>query len=449
MLRYLFVVSIGVAAFATSLSAADRPNIVFILADDLGPGDLGCYGGSRVKTPNIDRLAAEGTMFTQFYVASPVCSPSRCGLITGQFPARWQITSYLAEKKRNRGAEQLNYLDPQAPSLPRALHEAGYRTAHFGKWHLGGGRDVTDAPKFAAYGYDEHAGTYESPEPDPDITATNWIWSDKDKYKRWQRTEFFVDKTLDFLRRHKGEPCFVNLWLDDVHTPWIPHEAATKEKNPNVPTNLKRVGEEMDRQIGRLMAGLQELGIDDQTLVVFSSDNGPYPHLAGRTPGLRGCKFSLYEGGTRLPFIVRWPGVTPEGKVDETTVIGAVDMLPTLYKIAGAPLPRGYVADGVDRSAALQGTPQTDRERPLLWEYGRNEKFFGYPKLPGDRSPQLAIRDGDWKLLVNADGEGAELYDLSASNDESRNVIAEHADVAARLKKAVLDWRRSWPKAAP
>lgn len=449
MLRFLLFACLVVAALQSVIVAAERPNIIYILADDLGPGDLGCYGGDRVKTPNIDRLATEGTKFTQFYVASPVCSPSRCALITGQFPARWRITSYLAEKKRNAGAEMADYLDPMAPSLPRALHEAGYRTAHFGKWHLGGGRDVTDAPKFAAYGYDEHAGTYESPEPDPDITATNWIWSDKDKFKRWQRAQFFVDKTLDFLKRRKGEPCFVNLWLDDVHTPWIPHESATKEKNPNVPMNLKPVGEEMDRQIGRLMAGLKELGIDDNTLVIFSSDNGPYPNLAGRTQGLRGCKFSLYEGGTRLPFIVRWPGETPAGVTNEATVVSSVDMLPTLCKLAGAELPKDYSPDGEDRSGALKGMRQAERKRPLMWEYGRNENFFGYPKMPGDRSPQLAIRDGNWKLLVNADGEGAELYDLSASNDESRNVIADHADVAARLKKTVLDWRSSWPKAQP
>ena len=449
MPRFLLFACLIVATLQSLIVAAERPNIIYILADDLGPGDLGCYGGNRVKTPNIDRLAAEGTKFTQFYVASPVCSPSRCALITGQFPARWRITSYLAEKKRNLGAEMADYLDPLAPSLPRALHEAGYRTAHFGKWHLGGGRDVTDAPKFAAYGYDEHAGTYESPEPDPDITATNWIWSDKDKFKRWQRTQFFVDKTLDFLKRHKGEPCFVNLWLDDVHTPWIPYEAAAKEKNPNVPTNLKPVGEEMDRQIGRLMVGLKEFGIDDNTLVIFSSDNGPYPHLAGRTQGLRGCKFSLYEGGTRLPFIVRWPGVAPSGVTDETTVVSSVDMLPTLCKVAGAELPKGYAGDGEDCSGALKGKPQAERDRPLMWEYGRNEKFFGYPKTPSDRSPQLAIRDGKWKLLVNADGEGAELYDLSAAKDESQNVIAEHADLAARLKKAVLDWRSSWPMATP
>ena len=269
-----------------SAALAARPNIILILADDLGPGDIGCYGGKIAPTPSIDRMAAEGTKFEQFYVASPVCSPSRCGLITGQFPARWRITSYLANKKRNRGGEMADFLDPQAPSLPRALHDAGYRTAHFGKWHLGGGRDVTDAPKFAAYGYDEHAGTYESPEPDPDITATDWIWSDKDKFKRWQRSEFFVDKTLDFLRRNKDEsPCFVNLWLDDVHSPWIPSADAYSEKEKNVLKNLKPVIREMDRQIGRLLDGLKELGIDDNTLVIFASDNGPYPHIAGRTNG--------------------------------------------------------------------------------------------------------------------------------------------------------------------
>ena len=347
-------------------ATAARPNIVFILADDLGPGDIGCYGGKIAPTPNIDRMAAEGTKFEQFYVASPVCSPSRCGLITGQFPARWRITSYLANKKRNRGGEMADFLDPQAPSLPRALHDAGYRTAHFGKWHLGGGRDVTDAPKFAAYGYDEHAGTYESPEPDPDITATDWIWSDKDKFKRWQRSEFFVDKTLDFLRRNKDEsPCFVNLWLDDVHSPWIPSADAYNEKEKNVLKNLKPVIREMDRQIGRLLDGLKELGIDDNTLVIFASDNGPYPHIAGRTNGVRGCKFSLYEGGIRLPFIVRWPGVTPAGEVDATTVVGAVDMYPTLCRLAGVETPTGVQFDGVDRSDAFKGHAIGEREQPL------------------------------------------------------------------------------------
>jgi arylsulfatase A-like enzyme len=446
LIRKLLVLLVGLLTAAHAIAADKvRPNIIFILADDLGPGDIGCYGGALAKTPNIDRLAKEGIRFEQYYVASPVCSPSRCALITGQFPARWQITSYLAEKKRNVGAEMVDFLDPKAPSLPRQLKQAGYHTAHFGKWHLGGGRDVTDAPKFAAYGYDEHAGTYESPEPDPDITATNWIWSPKDKYKRWERTRFFVDKTLDFLRRNDGQPCFVNLWFDDVHSPWIPNEEAQKEKNPNIAKNLKPVLSEMDVQVGRLMDGLKALGIDDRTLVIFTSDNGPYPHLPGRTVEYRGCKFSLYEGGLRLPFIARWAGVVPADVIDEKTVLASVDMFPTLCHIAGAEIPKGIAFDGIDRLAGLKGTPIAARERPLMWEYGRNAKFFGYPKGPGDRSPNLAIRDGDWKLLINADGENAELYDLASDPSEGKNVAQDHPTETARLRSAVLDWRKSMP----
>ena len=176
------------------------------------------------------------------------------------FPARWRITSFLQTRKGNRDCEQADFLDPAAPSLARTLKAAGYATAHFGKWHLGGGRDVTDAPKFAAYGFDEHAGTYESPQPHPDITANDWIWSPEDKVKRWDRTAFFVDQTLDFLRRHKEQPCFVNLWLDDPHTPWVPERRAARGpagRHARTAAKFRAVLVEMDRQIGRLLDGHQ------------------------------------------------------------------------------------------------------------------------------------------------------------------------------------------------
>ncbi len=434
----------AVAALVSAGPAAAevRPNIVVILADDLGYGDLACYGGKQAATPNLDRMAAEGTRFTRYYAASPICSPSRAGIITGQFPARQRLTSFLQTRKGNRGCGQADYLDPSAPSLPRALKAAGYATAHVGKWHLGGGRDVVDAPPFAAYGYDEHVGTYESPEPHPDITATDWIWSDKDKVKRWDRTAFFVDKTLDFLRRHPDTPCFVNLWPDDPHTPWVPGPDAPKE---NSPRNLRPVLAELDRQVGRLLDGIRELGIDERTLVIFASDNGPLPTFRGaRAGGLRGSKLSLYEGGIRVPFLARWPGRVPAGRVDERTVLSAVDLLPSLCKVAGAALPEGIDLDGQDVSAAWFGEP-AERSGPLFWEYGRNDEFFAYPKAEGDRSPNVAIREGRWKVLVRADGSGAELYDLEADPAESRDLAGERPDLARRLAARAVAWREGLP----
>jgi arylsulfatase A-like enzyme len=439
-MKFLLPLLTWLSVVACSFGANEKPHIVFVLADDLGFGDLGCYGGADAKTPNIDRLAQEGTRFTRYYSAAPICSPSRCGLITGNFPLRWNISSYLQTKAGNRDCEQANFLDPAAPSLPRILKSAGYATAHIGKWHLGGGRDVSDPPLFAAYGYDEGMGTWESPEPHPDITAANWIWSDKDPVKRWERNRFFVDKTLEFIAQHKSKPCFINLWLDDPHTPWIPDATpVAKGERHNSPQRLARVIAEMDRQIGRLMDSLPK-----DTLLIFASDNGPMPTFNGtRTNGLRGSKLSLYEGGIRMPFIVRWPGHAPANRVDETTVFAAVDMLPTLCAIAGAPVPSDAKPDGQDVSGAWRGE-SVSRSKPLFWEYGRNPKSFAYP-YARDRSPSIAIREGKWKLLVNADGSGAELYDLETDAVEANNVAANQTELAERLCKAALDWFRARP----
>jgi arylsulfatase A-like enzyme len=432
MSRWLFVLLLAALGLNVANAADSRPHIVVVLADDLGPGDLGCYGGQVAPTPNLDRLAREGTRFTRYYSPAPICSPARCGLLIGQFPARWQITSFLQDKKGNRACEQVDFLDPQA---------AGYATAHFGKWHLGGGRDVTAAPKFAEYGYDEAAGTWESPEPHPDITASNWIWSDKDKVKRWDRTAFFVDRTLQFLKAHPDHPCFVNVWLDDPHTPWVPE--ATPPGGNNRP-NLAKVLKEVDRQMGRLM---QE--VPPNTLLLFISDNGPLPTFQGkRTTNLRGSKLSLYEGGIRVPFLARWPGKIPAGKVDETSTIAGVDLLPTLAAIAQAKLPDGYVSDGEDVSAALLGQA-FERTKPLLWEYGRNNTSFKYPGNAADRSPWLAIRSGKWKLLAQADGSNVELYDVIADPQEKQNVATDQPTTVQVLTQQLLEWKRSLPKFTP
>jgi arylsulfatase A-like enzyme len=434
------VMVVTLCGASLSAATAARPNIIVILADDMGYGDLSCYGGKQAPTPRIDRLASEGTRFTQYYSASPICSPSRCGIITGMYPARWNITSFLQTRKGNAACEMADFLDPKAPALPRAMKAAGYATGHFGKWHLGGGRDVTDAPKFAAYGYDENAGTYESPEPHPDITATDWIWSDKDKVKRWNRTAFFVDKTLDFLDRHKGQPCFVNLWPDDVHTPWVPDEVSDKK---DLPKNFRPVLAELDKQMGRLLDGLKSRGLEQNTVVIFTSDNGALPTFNGDRSGpFRGSKLELWEGGIRMPFIVRWPGKVPAGRVDEHSVLCAVDLFPTLAAIAGASVPRDAKLDGVDVSEVWRGQPAAKRG-PLFWEYGRNGEAF---KFGPDRSPNVAVRRDQWKFLINADGSEAQLYDLTSDAKEAKNVASQHPEIARELSKLALDWRASLPK---
>lgn len=450
LLRFSPLAALLLATFAPAVAhAAEKPNVVIVLVDDFGWGDPACYGNTTVKTPSMDRLAKEGVRFTQGYVAAPICSPSRCGIITGQFPARWKITSFLQTKAGNKACEMADFLDPKAPSLPRVLKEAGYATAHVGKWHLGGGRDVTDAPKFKEYGYEIGLGTYESPEPAAPLGLKTTPWGPQDKLEpqqvpRHERSKWMVDETLSFLKKNAGKPCFVNLWLDDTHTPFVPSEAQMKavrtDGEAEQRTKYKAVLAALDEQIGRLLDGLKETN----TLVLFLGDNGAsQPFARERGGGLRGQKLSLYEGGVRVPFVAWWPDKAKPG-VNDKTVIAAIDFLPTLANICGAKLPKDYTPDGEDMSAAIRGESQA-RTKPLFWEYGRNSTSFAYPQDAKHKSPNVAVREGDWKLLVNADGTGAELYDLSADPNETKNRAADKPEVTKRLTEKALTWRKSLP----
>jgi len=413
----------------------------------MGYSDPHCYGGNFATTPNIDRLAKEGTRYTHFYDSAPICSPSRAAFISGRFPASLNFTTFLNNRKANRDCEQADFLPPSVPVIARTLKAAGYETAHFGKWHLGGGRDVKNAPPFSAYGYDEHSGTWESPEPDPKITATNWIWSPEDPVKRWDRTHYFVDLTLDFLARKKDSPCYVEVWPDDVHTPWVPDAKRQADKQTyETRPNFCDVLAEYDVQMGRLLDGIKKLGLEENTIFIFTSDNGPLPSFKHeRTGGLRGSKLSLYEGGIRVPFIVRWPGHTTAGLVDERTVMTAVDLFPTLCDVAHAPQPAGVVFDGQDMTSALFNT-SAQHAKAIFWEYGREAKQFAYAKAPYDRSPHLAVRDGKWKLLVNADGTQTELYDMETDPNETKDRASQQIETTERLRAMALAWRRALPK---
>jgi arylsulfatase A-like enzyme len=425
------------AGAASRAPGRTRPNIVFIYTDDLGYGDLGCTGGKLAPTPNIDRLAAEGVRFTKFYVASPICSPSRVGVTTGMFPSRWRINDFLHQRAANRDHEAADWLDPRAPVLARSLRQAGYATGHFGKWHMGGGRDVQDAPEPSAYGFDESLTQFEGmgPRIDP-------------KMPRNQITATFIDRALGFIRQNREKPFYVNLWPMDVHSPHVP-DPARNEKYPALPPPVQRqrfsgVLEEYDRQIGRFLNEISALGLDSRTMFVFTGDNGPQPDFDHeRTGGLRGMKWSLYEGGIREPLIVRWKGVVPAGRVDDRTVVSGVDFFPSLSALAGVPLPSGVAFDGEDLSSAMLGR-QRKRTKSLFWEYGRKPDYL-YPPKEYDRSPNVAVRDGKWKLLVNADGSRTELYDIDADPNETANLAERHAGTARTVRDRALAWRHSLP----
>lgn len=440
-------------AASPATTAPAKPNVIFILSDDIGRGDISALGGKQGETPNLDRLASEGTVFQRFYVASPICSASRTAFVTGMFPARWKINSFLHERSGNAKCEQANWLDPKAPIMARAFKEAGYATAHFGKWHLGGGRDVQDAPLPSAYGFDESHVNCEGMGPRFEDFGTGGKPAlnseDGKQYFRHDMTRYWVDRSLEFIKRQAGKPFYLELWPQDVHSPHNPSpEALARTATPGLPNqqhSFRGVLNEYDRQIGRFMDALRQLGLEKNTIVVFTGDNGPEPSFEhARTLGQRGMKWSLYEGGLHEPFFVRWPGHVPAGKTNEVTLVSSVDCFPTLCALAGVNPPANAPFDGVDQSAAWLGaTPQ--RKTPLFWEYGRKPKGYRYPRPAEDKSPNLCVREGDWKLLVNADGTKAELYNAATDPKETTNAAAEHPEIASRLTKLALEWRKSLP----
>ena len=419
---------------------SSKPNVLIIYTDDMGVGDVSFLNNGWVQTPNIDLLARQGVVITNYYTAAAVSSPSRAGLTTGIFPLELGINTFLHTRKHNADCEQNDFLDPAFPSMARSFQAAGYRTAHIGKWHMGGGRDVDDAPQITQYGFDEYLTTYEGPDPDPAITATNWIWSPQDSVKRWQRTEYFVDKTLEFMERNRDRAFFVNLWPDDMHTPYVPDAIVqTQNSTWSTPRNFKAVLKEYDTQIGRLLDGMKRLRLDKNTIVIFTSDNGPMPYYEQqRTNGLRSMKCSLYEGGIRMPFIIRWPEHIPAGKVDDRSVVCSVDIYPSLCALTGAKMPENTTFSGEDMSQVFLGKAQ-ERTTDLMWEFGRNDFFYRHPVVENN-SPHLAIRRGDIKLLINSFDDRVELYNLKKDPYERHNVAGKYPELVECMRTRVTQW---------
>ena len=446
MFRLVAIVIFFVFTVAAHAQDVPKPNVIFILADDLGWGDLACYGHPLIKTPNLDGLAREGTLFTQFYVCGSVCSPSRCAFFTGQYPARHRIHGHYATPEQNEARGMSQFLDPAVPNLASLLRTAGYATAHVGKWHLGSN---SGGPPPDKYGFD-YVGTSErgganGPAGDP--------------YSRAKSTKLFVDESLKFIAEHKSQPFYLQLWTLVPHATLNPTEEQMAEYARLHPGGAKfphRSAAEifyasvtdLDTQIGRLIKGLDELGLAKNTLIVFSSDNGPEDiHIAnaghsgvGSAGPFRGRKRSLYEGGVRVPFIVRWPEHVPAGKINETSVVAGCDLLPTVCKLAGIEVTQEHTLDGEEMSDVFLGAARK-RQRPLFWNWR-----FRIAGEPFHHSPVLAMREGDYKLLMNADRNRVELYDIPQDPTQLSNIAEKHPDVVARMAEQLLAWHATLPE---
>jgi arylsulfatase A-like enzyme len=439
-------------------AAETRPNIVMVLIDDMGWSDFSCFGNQEAKTPNIDRMAAEGIRFEQFYVNSPICSPSRCALTTGQYPQRWQISSYLDNRQANERRGMAQWLDPAAVTLPRLLQSAGYATGHFGKWHLGGQRDVDDAPAITAYGFDESLTNFEGMGAKllpmtlkPGDSEPGRIWQDAERLggpviwmQRSEITGGFVNAAVQFINHSAAteRPFYVNLWPDDVHSPYWPPVARWGDGSRR--QLYLSVLEEMDRQFGLLFDTIRDSPeLRDNTLVLIFSDNGPDVG-AGRAGAFRGTKATLFEGGIRSPLVVWGPGLMDQAAVGSTnsnSVLAAFDLVPSLLSVTGETPPDRANFDGQDLSTVLLGRSTESRHAPLFWRRPPDRKHVnGSGPLP-----DLAVREGDWKLLCDYDGSRPELYRLSDDPGEAMNLSEQSPEVVAQLSANVIQWHQSLP----
>lgn len=436
-----------------------KPNILFIFIDDMGYGDLGAYGNKQVHTPNIDKLANEGLRINQFYVNSPICSPSRVAVTTGNFPSKWGITSYISNRKDNKQRGIKNYLNENAPSVARNIKEAGYYTAHIGKWHMGGGRDIGDVPLITSYGFDEsvtqfeglgerYLATYETLElkdstrglekQSAALGRGEIHWKKRENF-----THLFVNRTVLAIKNAKAvnKPFYINLWPDDIHTPLEP----PKELRGDLSTKARFLGvmQQMDKQMGRLFDYIKsDPTLTKNTLIIFTSDNGPAKKVndAGH---LKGHKTNLFEGGLREPFISWWPGVIPESKVgtiNKTTVVAGIDLPLFFMKMAGALPDEDATYDGEYMTDAILGRSEHFRKKSLFWI-----RPADFKKAENGDSPDLAIRNGPYKLLMNTDGTNLQLYNIVEDESETKNLVDKELVKTQDLKQELMKWYTTYP----
>jgi arylsulfatase A-like enzyme len=450
-------VALLLTLLGSAVQAADKPNVIFILADDLGYTDLACYGSKYYETPNLDRMASQGLRFTSGYTCGPNCQPTRAALMTGQYGPRTgvytvgSIDRFDWRSRPLRPVDNVQQLPLEKITLAQAMKSAGYATALYGKWHLGQSEQHHPARR----GFDEaivSAGRH-----------FDFLTSPKVEYPPGTYlADFLTDKAEDFIRRHKDKPFFLCLHHFGVHSPheakkeliekFQPKSAAGGHRDPTYAAMLASV----DQSVGRVLGLLDDLKLAQNTLVIFSSDNGGVGGYAregikkanGITDNapLRGGKGMLYEGGVRVPYIARWTGKIPAGGVSDQP-INSVDLYPTLLEVAGAKPPTNQPLDGVSYLSVLtSGGKATLNRPPLYWHF---PGYLGAGAGSWRTTPVGTIRDGDWKLLEFFEDGRLELYNLREDMGEKRNLAKEMPDKLKELHGKLVAWRKEVKAAMP
>ncbi len=409
---------------AEKAAARRGPNIILIVADDLGYGDLSCYGNQEISTPNLDRMAADGVRFTDFHSSAPVCSPTRAGLLTGRYQQRCGITEViLAAGPRTQG------LAPEEITFSKELKRAGYRTALFGKWHLG------YLPRFNPdkHGFEEFRG-FVSGNVDyvthiDQAGYADWWHNSELSPEEGYTTELITRHSVRFIEENKERPFFLYIAHAAPHSPYqapgdpprrLPGQPVKQRRATNVGPTYRKMIEAMDEGIGRVLGALRAAGIERDTFVFFFSDNGA-THVGSNGP-FRGLKGSLWEGGHRVPAIAYWPGTVPGGRVSHETAT-CLDLFPTFLAVAGVPLPK-IKLDGVNL------LPHLTQAVPL----GRRRLFWAY-------NEQRAMREGRWKLVTQP-GQKPFLSDLAADPGEQLNLADSHPARVIAMTEAIAAWEK-------
>ncbi len=432
-----------------------RPNIVFVLIDDLGWMDLACQGNPLVETPHIDRLAGQGLRFTAAYAAAPVCSPTRAAILTGLSPARLQITNHIPDRPQFTPddasllpAEMLDHLPLERVTIAERLRSVGYATAFIGKWHLAGKGDPQFYPQHQGFDLNIAGCAFGGP---PTFFDPYRIPTLPDRKPGEYLPDRLADEAIGFLEANQQRPFFLCLWNYTVHWPMEAPQAlldkyATRTGPGLNDTRYGAMIEAMDAATGRVLRKLDELHLSENTLVIFTSDNGGFGGVSDNRP-LRAAKGHLYEGGIRVPLIVRWPPVVEAGRECDTPVI-SMDFLPTLLEVAGAEA-GGAEAGGAEAGGADAGDteprdgtsllPLLDNRRALQ----RDAIYFHYPNYAWHRGNRLggAIRTDRFKLIERFDDGSLELYDLKNDLSERNNLAPQMPDVAASLQEKLAAWR--------